>query len=245
MLLILAVFGAGLVAGFLNVMAGGGSLITLPILIFLGLPVAVANGTNRFAILIQNMAALSSFKKQGYSDMRAGLSFALTTIPGAIAGAFVAINVGEDLFRAFLAAVLILSMVGLLFPSRKHVQVKGEAAARDRFIAFLAFFAIGFYGGFIQASVGFLIMVVLHKLLHIDLVRTNMHKVLIILVFSIPALLVFIFTGNVAWTIAGALALGNAVGGIAGANLSVKGGERPIKIVLGVALLLMAVRLVT
>jgi uncharacterized membrane protein YfcA len=72
-----------------------------------------------------------------------------------------------------------------------------------------------------------------------------MHKVLIILVFSFPALLVFIFTGNVAWTIAGALALGNALGGIAGANLSMKGGERPIRIVLGVALLMMAVRLVT
>ena len=245
MLVIVAVFGAGLVAGFLNVMAGGGSLITLPILIFLGLPVAVANGTNRFAILIQNMAALSSFKQQGYSDMRVGLSFALTTIPGAIAGAFVAVSVDEDLFRAILAAVLVLSVVGLLLPSRKREQVNGEAATRDRILAFFAFFAIGFYGGFIQASVGFLIMIVLHKLLHIDLVRTNMHKVLIILVFSVPALLVFIFTGNVAWTIAGALALGNALGGVAGANLSVKGGERPIRIVLGVALLLMAVRLVT
>jgi uncharacterized membrane protein YfcA len=244
-LLILGVFSAGLVAGFLNVMAGGGSLITLPILIFLGLPVAVANGTNRFAILVQNVAALSSFKKQGYSDMRAGLAFALTTIPGAIAGAFVAINVGEDLFRAILAAVLVLSVAGLLFPSKKREHVSGDSGVRDRVIAFFAFFAIGFYGGFIQASVGFLIMIVLHKLLHIDLVRTNMHKVLIILVFSFPALLVFIFTGNVAWTIAGALALGNALGGIAGANLSMKGGERPIRIVLGVALLMMAVRLVT
>ena len=116
---------------------------------------------------------------------------------------------------------------------------------RNRVIAFVAFFGIGFYGGFIQASVGFLIMIVLHKLLRFDLVRTNMHKVLIILVFSVPALAVFIFTGNVAWTVAGALALGNAIGGIAGANLSVKGGERPIRIVLAVALLLMAVRLVS
>jgi len=244
-LLILAVFGAGLVAGFLNVMAGGGSLITLPILIFLGLPVAVANGTNRFAILIQNMAALSSFKRQGYSDMRVGLTFALTTIPGAVAGALVAVRVGEDLFRTILAVVLFLSVVGLLFPSRKREYGKGKVAARDRVVAFFAFFAIGFYGGFIQASVGFLIMIVLYKLLRMDLVRTNMHKVLIILVFSVPALLVFILTGNVAWTIAGALALGNALGGIAGANLSVKGGERPIKIVLAVALLMMAVRLVT
>ncbi len=67
------VFGAGLIAGFLNVMAFGGSLITLPVLIFLGLPVAVANGTNRFAILVQNVAAVDNFRRLGYADARTGM----------------------------------------------------------------------------------------------------------------------------------------------------------------------------
>ncbi len=243
MLTLVAVFAAGLTAGFLNVMAGGGSLITLPILIFLGLPVAVANGTNRVAILVQNVAAVSSFRRQGYRDARAGLAFALTTIPGAIVGAFLAVRVGEATFRAILAGVLAVAVVGLVFPTRKR-GTPAEAGTRVRAIAFLAFFGIGFYGGFIQAGVGFLLMLVLHQLLRFDLVRTNMHKVLIILVFSLPALMVFVATGNVAWTTAGALAVGNALGAIVATRVSVAGGERPVRIVVGVALLLMAVRLV-
>jgi uncharacterized membrane protein YfcA len=242
-LLLVGVFALGLVAGFLNVMAGGGSLITLPILIFLGLPVAVANGTNRVAILAQNAAAFTSFRQQGYTDWRSGVLFALTTAPGAVLGAFVAVRVGEDLFRAILAVVLVLSVVGLLTPSRSK-DGDDVVPSSSRALAFLAFFAIGFYGGFIQASVGFLLMIVLHRLLGFDLVRTNMHKVLIILVFSIPALAVFLITGNVVWDIALALAAGNSLGGIAATHVSVKGGERPIRLVLGVALTIMAVRLV-
>ncbi len=243
MLFHLGVFAAGLVAGFLNVMAGGGSLITLPILIFVGLPVAVANGTNRFAILVQNVAAFTSFRQQGHSDVRSSVVFALMTVPGAVAGAFAAIHVSEGLFRTVLAGVLILSVIGLLFPKRRGVT-RGETSRATRPLALIAFFAIGFYGGFIQASVGFLILLVLHRILHMDLVNANIHKVLIILVFSLPALALFIVTGNVAWTTAAALAAGNALGGIVAARVSLSGGERPIRIVLGLALVLMAVRLV-
>ncbi len=243
MLLLFAVFGAGLLAGFLNVMAGGGSLITLPLLIFLGLPVAVANGTNRVAILVQNVAAVSSFRRQGYDDLRAGLAYGAATIPGAIAGAFVAVRVGEATFKAILAGVLVITVVGLLLP-KKRKEVGGSPPARTRILAFLGFFGIGFYGGFIQAGVGFLLMLVLHQLLRIDLVRTNMHKVLIVLIFSLPALAVFVGTGNVEWVTAGALAAGNASGAIVATRVSVKGGERPIRIVLGLALSMMALRLV-
>lgn len=243
MLTHLAVFCAGLLAGFLNVMAGGGSMITLPLLIFLGLPVAAANGTNRVAILVQNIAAVGSFRRQGYADFRTGLAFGATTIPGALVGAFVAVNVQESVFRAILAGVLAVTVVGLLFP-RKRKEVTGAASNQARLLAFVGFFGIGFYGGFIQAGVGFLLMLVLHQLLHIDLVRTNMHKVLVVLIFSLPALAVFVGTGNVVWGTAIALAAGNAMGAVVATRVSVKGGEQPIKVVLGVALLLMAVRLV-
>ncbi len=89
-----------------------------------------------------------------------------------------------------------------------------------------------------------MLMLVLHQLLRIDLVRTNMHKVLIVLIFSLPALAVFVGTGNVAWVFAVVLAAGNALGAVVATRVSVKGGERPIKIVLGIALAMMAARLV-
>lgn len=243
MLTLFAVLIAGLFAGFLNVMAGGGSLITLPLLIFMGLPVAAANGTNRVAILVQNVAAVGGFQRQGYADFRTGLSYGVATIPGAIAGAFFAVRVSEGLFRAILAGVLVVAVVGLLVP-RSSRQVPPSADRKSRLLAFLGFLGIGFYGGFIQAGVGFLLMLVLHRLLGLDLVRTNMHKVLIVMIFSVPALAIFVGTGNVAWATAIALAVGNAAGGVVATRVSVKGGERPIRIVLGVALLMMAGRLV-
>lgn len=243
MLLHVGVFAAGLLAGFLNVMAGGGSLITLPILIFLGFPVAVANGTNRFAILAQNVTAVGSFRRQGYSDLRKGMGYAVATVPGAIAGAFVAVNVGEGVFRAILAVVLALSVIGLLVPGRRS-ETRRTPSKLGYPLSFLTFLAIGFYGGFIQASVGFLLMIVLHRLLGHDLVRTNMHKVLIVFVFSVPAFVVFAATGNVAWSVALALAAGNSGGAVVATHVSVKGGERAIRLVLGLALLMMAVKLV-
>lgn len=239
----LSIFAAGLVAGFLNVMAGGGSLITLPILIFAGLPVAVANGTNRFAILIQNVAALESFRRHGRHAMRPAAGFALVTIPGAIAGALIAVRISEATFRTILAGVLVLAVVGLLVPDRFRGS-RGRVMRHSRLLALVSFCAVGFYGGFIQAGVGFLIILILHRLLDMDLVQTNMHKVLIILVFSLPALAVFILTESVAWGTAGVLAAGNALGGVVAARVSVRGGERPIRVVIGIALFMMAVRLI-
>ena len=240
----LAVFGAGLAAGFLNVMAGGGSLITLPILLFLGLPVAVANGTNRVAILAQNVAAVSSFRRQGYVEMRTGFFYALATIPGALVGAFAATRVSDGLFRGILAGVLALAVLGLVVPRRGRRQAGERVSTGRRAVALLGFVGIGFYGGFIQAGVGFLLMLVLHQVLLHDLVRTNMHKVLIVLVFSVPALLVFVTTGNVDWVTGTVLAGGNVIGALVATRVSVTKGERPIRVVVAVALLLMAVRLV-
>jgi uncharacterized membrane protein YfcA len=111
-------------------------------------------------------------------------------------------------------------------------------------VALLSFVGVGFYGGFIQAGVGFLFMLVFHRLLGLDLVRTNVYKVLVVLFLSTPALVVFIVTGNVVWGTALVLAAGTATGAVVATRVSVKGGERPIRIVLAVALLLMAVRLV-
>lgn len=243
MLLYVTVFGVGLAAGFLNVLAGGGSLFTLPVLIFLGLPVAVANGTNRFAILVQNAAAVTSFRQQGLRQTRGAVGLALTTIPGAVLGAVLAVRVDPEIFRGILAVVLVLAVLGLLLPGPEGDGHR-ELSPRARIVAFLGFLGIGFYGGFIQAGVGLLLMVVLHQLLHFDLLRTNVHKLFVVLVMTLPALAVFIGTGNVSWGAAASLAAGNGIGAVAATRLQLKTGERPIRIAIGVALTLMAVKLV-
>jgi uncharacterized membrane protein YfcA len=237
----LAVFAAGFGSGFLNVMAGGGSLLTLPLLIFLGLPVAVANGTNRVAIVVQNAAAVAAFRRQGERGIREGLGWAFATVPGAVVGAWLAVRVDERLFRALLAGVLVLGVIGLVAPTgRGPVTTVGPWR---RAAALLALVGIGFYGGFVQAGVGFLLMLVLHQIVGLDLIRTNVHKVLIVLVFSLPALAVFVVSGNVAWPAAVVLSAGNALGAVVATRVTITGGDRPIRIVVGLTLLLMAARL--
>jgi uncharacterized protein len=232
----------GSAAGFLNVLAGGGSSLTLPALIFLGLDASVANGTNRVAILVQNLSAVHSFKKENYFESRLSLKLSALTLPGAIAGAFAAVNISDKTFETILGLVMIGVVISLLIPLRKQ-EVTNSNPKLKTVPMYLSMFAIGFYGAFIQVGVGFLLMAALHYLMKLDLVRVNMHKVFIVLIFTIPALILFIITENVNWTLAISLSLGNAFGAWWSAKISVRKGEKFIKMILIVAVLIMSLKL--
>lgn len=235
-------FGVGSIAGFINVNAGGGSTLTLPTLIFMGLDSALANGTNRVAIFIQNIFAVASFHKRQVHQFKMSLIFALFTLPGAIIGAILATQVSHTLFQRILGAVLIFVVLSMFF-SRSYNSGVSAKDNKSQWLIYPALFGIGFYGGFIQAGVGFLFMAALYHLIQLDLVRVNMHKVFIILIYTFPALLVFALTGNVNWTYGLVLAAGNALGGWWGAHAAVKGGERVIRMILAVAIIIMALKL--
>jgi uncharacterized membrane protein YfcA len=235
-------FGIGGVAGFTNVMAGGGSSLTLPALIFMGLEPSLANGTNRIAIVIQNISAVASFRKNKFYRFKLSFQLALFTLPGAIIGAFLAVRVSGLLFQRILGITLILITISMFFSrTRKHKR-EAEDDHSNKLI-YPALFAIGFYGGFLQVGVGFLFMAALYHLVRLDLVFVNMHKVFIILVYTIPALLIFMITGNVNWKFGLILAAGNALGAWWGAHAAVKGGEKIIRIILAVAIAIMAFKL--
>jgi uncharacterized membrane protein YfcA len=232
----------GISAGFINVNAGGGSTITLPALIFMGLSGSVANGTNRIGILIQNISAVSSFKRRDYSDFKRSLIMALFTLPGAIGGAFLSVQLTDDWFRRILAMIIILVVLSMILIRPKKEPVE-SARSRSRWLIYPAMLGIGFYGGFIQAGVGFLFMASLFHILKLSLARVNMHKVFIVGLYTIPALLIFILTGNVNWGYGALLASGMALGGWWGAHVSIRGGEKAIKGILMVALIIMALKL--
>ncbi len=239
-----ALFVAGAIAGFINIMAGGGSTITLPMLIFLGLDSAMANGTNRIAVFIQNIAAVISFKQERFAQFKLSTKLSLWTLPGAILGAIVAVKISNEVFQKILGFVIIGIMITILFPrlssSRKNYH---HDDSFNPWLLYPVMLGIGFYGGFIQAGVGFLIMAALVHLMQLDLVRVNMHKVFIVFMFTLPAIIIFIATGNVKWSEALVLSAGNAFGGWWSAKVSVKKGEKVIRIVLIVAMFIMAMKL--
>jgi len=235
-------FGVGSIAGFININAGGGSSLTLPALIFLGLDGALANGTNRVAIFIQNIFAITSFRKRQVSDFGSSFKLSLFTLPGAVIGAIAATRISGMLFQRILGVVLILIVISLFF-SKPYTDGKSVKTDQSGWKIYPVLFGIGFYGGFLQIGVGFLFMAALYHLLEKNLVRVNMHKVFIILIYTFPALLIFMATGNVNWKYGLVLAAGNALGGWWGAHAAVKGGERFIRIVLAIAVTIMAIKL--
>jgi uncharacterized membrane protein YfcA len=249
----LLLFAAGLAAGTINVLAGGGSFITLPLLIFLGLPPTVANGTNRIAILVQNAGAVWNFDRHGVVDRGWVRKAALPALAGAAAGTWAAVRVGDASFQRILAILMAaFAVIILLDPLRRRLG-RDEEQAEDAGQATgkpvlsgagfsLSFFAVGLYGGFVQAGVGFVILAAA-TLAGLDLVRGNALKVLVVLVYTPLALVLFAVAGKVAWGLGAALAAGNFLGGLAGSHLTVLKGHAWVKRIVVVMILVFAIKL--
>jgi hypothetical protein len=221
------------------VVAGGGSFLTLPLLIFLGYPPGVANGTNRVGILAQNVAAVLGFHRHGVLDTRLGLLAAAPATLGALVGSSAAVAVGDDAFRRILAVLMLAAAFAALLPGSRRETASGSV----RPLAFAAsFFGVGVYGGFVQAGIGFLILAVTSAA-GIDLVRANALKVLCVLVFTPLALAVFAFDGKVHWGAGLALAVGGLVGGRLGVHFTLNRRQGTVRTVVQVAIVLCALRL--
>jgi len=240
---ILIILGAGLAAGFVNTMAGGGSFLTLAALELAGLPASMANGTNRVAIEIQTIMAVLGFRSKGVSDFRISLQFAVPALFGAIAGAYVAVDLPESVFHRVMAVAMLVMLAILIVNPKKWLKGrKVELTPQRRVLGYFVFAAVGFYGGAIQAGVGFLLITSLVLVAGLDLVRTNSHKVFIIGLYTLFALIMFAVRGQVNWLLGLILAVGNGIGGWLASRLAVDKGERIVRIVLGVMLVVLSVR---
>jgi len=238
--------GVGFVAGTLNVIAGGGSFLALPVLIFLGLPATIANGTNRVAILLQNSGAVWSFRKRGVFSRRWVSWAALPALAGAGFGTWLAVEMGDRSFERVLAALMVIVTVWTIWdPVRKREpqsDLGDGMGTLGRWGLLAGFFFAGVYGGFVQAGIGFLILT-LTTLGGLDLVRGNSLKVLLILTFTPLSLALFAATGNVDWGMGGALAVGNFAGGLLGVRLTVLKGHAWVRRVVLLMVFVFAVKL--
>ncbi len=234
----------GVVAGYLNVMAGGGSLLTVPALIFMGIPGHVANGTNRIAILAQNVTAVSTFYQRGFHDFKLGLTLAAFAVPGGLLGAWLGVQIQGVWFNRFLALVMIGVMSLMATEKSAGSDPLAEPAEpKNLMLGHVLMFGAGIYGGVIQIGVGFILMAILYRVMGIDLVRVNMLKVLIVLCYTIAALAVFASQLELAWLAGFALAVGNSIGGWMGAHWSINKGATTIRRVLNVVLIAIIIKL--
>lgn len=234
----------GFIAGCINIVAGGGSLLTLPALIFFGLPPNVANGTNRIAIIIQNIFAVSGFKSKGVSAFPYSIYLALSATVGAIIGAQFAVDIKGDLFNKILAVVMVLIVIYMVFkPKMSTEELIERLTGRYFWLGILAFFFVGIYGGFIQAGVGFIMILALSSINRFSLVKSNAIKVFVALIYSLSALAIFIYNDLVNWTYGLILSVGNASGGWFMSRFSVQKGDGFVRIFLIVIVTVMAIKL--
>ncbi|MCL3779378.1 sulfite exporter TauE/SafE family protein [Prolixibacteraceae bacterium JC049] len=240
---IIVVF-TGLVAGFVNTIAAGGSLITLPMLLFLNLPPAIANGTNRIAIFLQNVIGVASFKQKKVIDFKKDYLIAIPAIVGSIIGAYWAIDINEAIFKQLVGMLLVVMFFLILLKPNAWLKEKASAPTiKHPVLKYSIFFLIGVYGGFIQAGVGFFLLAALVLGAGFDLVKSNAIKVFIVLLYTAFALAIFIFNQQVDYTIGLTLAVGNMIGAWLGVRFATQKGAKYIRYILLAILLVAAAKL--
>ena len=232
-----AVILVGFLAGFINMLAGGGSALSLPLLHFLGLPINVANGTNRIAILLQNVVGTKGYHREKVLDIRKGFILGIAAVLGAVPGALFAISLNEIVMRRVVGGVLIVMLILVVFkPGLWLKSQTGKISSSNKVVGFIIFFLIGAYGGFIQAGVGFFLLAGLVLFEGLDLIRSNAIKVFLILLYTPIALLIFILNHQVDYKLGLLLAAGNMTGAWIGSKIAVSWGPKFIRWILILAL---------
>lgn len=234
----------GFIAGVINTLAGGGSLITLPVLIFMGLPPNVANGTNRIGILIQMLAGSAGFKSKGITTFPFSIYLGISALIGSLIGAQIAVDIKGETFNKVLSFVMFaVVLLIVLKPKLKAKELIERTTGKHLWISCTAFFFFGIYGGFLNAGLGFVLILFLHFFNHLSLIKSNATKAVIIIIYMSGALIVFILNDAINWKIGLTMAIGTSLGGWFGSRFSVKKGDGFIKVFLIVMVSIMAVKL--
>ena len=234
----------GFFAGIINTLAGGGSLFTLPVLIFLGLPPAIANGTNRIAIVVQSLGGTFGYRSKGIHTFPFPIYLGISASIGAVIGAQIALKVDGALFNLILAVIMLI--VGFLILIRRKslaMNLPERLKGKYLFYSILGFFLIGIYGGFINAGIGIVIMLFLNRLNRLSLLKTNATKVLVVMIYSAVSLALFAYNDAVNWKLGSLMALGTLFGALWASRWSVKKEDRVIRVAMLVTIFIMAIKL--
>ena len=240
-MLVLATLLGG-VTGFLNVVAGGGSLLSLPFLIFLGLDASSANATNRVGILLQNVVAVWQFRRDKVLSLRESLSLGIPASIGAVGGTLLAVQLDERFLKITIA--LLISFMAILLVAKPRMWETYRETSWPTWAKWCLFIAIGAYGGFIQAGVGFLLIWALAGAVGKDLVRANALKAAIVLCFTVVSFMIFFSKGLINMQYGLALAFGSMAGVWIGTRFSVVKGNKWIRYILVVMVVISALRMI-
>jgi len=226
----LLLIGVGFLAGFINTIAGGGTLLTMPMLIFMGLPPSVANGTNRVAILIQTAIGVKGFQSKGVTTYPFSVYLGISAFFGSLIGAQIAVDIKGETFNKILAIVMILVVLMIIFKPKTSIsELIERTTGKHLWISVVIFFFLGIYGGFINAGIGFMMLIVLPYVNRLSLVKSNATKVFVVCLYTIGAVVMFALNDKINWKYGLILAIGNASGAWISSRWSVEKGDKTVK----------------
>ena len=220
---------SGIVVGIINTLAGGGSVISMSLFMAMGLPIGVANGTNRIAVVMQNLSASITFLRKRMLDVKSGLKLSVPAVLGNIFGSMVALEVSETIFRICLGAVLSVILLYMIFDNHKK-HIHGGHRLTVRWWHYLWFFAIGFYGGYIYIGLGYVILAVTIWSMHLDIITANVIKGFVIFVSTPFSLAVFMINGQIDYAVGLLHGAGNVVGALLASHFAIGWGVKFVRI---------------
>ncbi len=230
---------AGLMVGFINTLAGGGSIISLSILMMLGLPAPLANGTNRVAIAIQTLTATSSFKQQKVLPLRKSIYLSIPAVLGSLIGSWIAVDINEEIFEKAIGAIMLIMLIFILYKPQKYLYGRAEIMEKPlNWKIYLIFFFIGIYGGFIHMGIGYFLLMGIVLGAGFDLVKANAIKVFIVMIYTPFTLVVFLWNGLIEWKYGLIMAIGGVIGAFIASRLAVSKGVVFVKWVIVIVILI-------
>ena len=229
--------GSGVIVGIINTLGGGGSIITMSLFRAMGMPLDIANITNRIPVVMQNLSATVSFMRKRMVDFRNGFLLSIPAIIGTIVGTFVALEVDEMTFKICLSVVLAVILIYLIVDRNSSPDIHAGHSLVVKWWHYVLFFIVGFYGGYIYIGLGFLILAVTIWTMNLDIVTANVLKGCVIFI-STPFALVTVLCINqfgggepvaIAWNEGLLHGVGNIVGAIMASHWAVSWGVKFVK----------------
>lgn len=230
---------SGLLVGFINTLAGGGTIISITVFMTLGLPPLVANGTNRIAIFLQTLTAVVNYQRNKILDIRKSLKFALPVALGSIIGSNLAIAINETIFNYFLVGILLFMTALIIFKPKLWLTENTEKILRPmNFLEWILLFIIGIYGGFIHVGIGYFLIAALVLMSGYNLLNANAIKNLIVFLYIPVSLIPFMLKGEVRYDYGLIHAIGNIIGAFLASQWASKFGSKFIRYILILLLLI-------
>jgi uncharacterized membrane protein YfcA len=235
---------AGFAVGFVNTIAGSGTVITYSVFMMLGLPANFANGTIRLGVIMQTLVSTLNFKKHGYLDVKKGFQLGIPVIIGSIVGAQIGATINLRIFEIILGILMLVMLYFIFYQPSKWLKGKIELMQqKPKPLHYLFYFLIGLYGGFIHLGVGIFLLIALVLKSGYDLVRANALKVMIVLLYSPFALGVYALHHQIDYRMGLISAIGNIFGGYVASNIAVKKGAGFVRWFLMAVILFFAIHL--